>query len=205
MSDIKNIISIRNVTTEENVPSLSGLDLMDAPEISIINLANIANEEYTSGLSLARKKIEQATLLVRNDLMSALAANRVIPNLEAKKYNTGEFKPAITFPAEAKERGITLYKNSRIRGSLRKLKIHKVKIYPLVDVADVQLKIYDDYTGGVVSTYNVNLTANQINSFDVGYEVKGSFARVALDGTNLPVAGAYLTCFTGCPMYSALI
>lgn len=198
MSDIKNIISVRDVTTEENVPSLSGLDLMDAPEISIINLANIANEEYTSGLSLARKKIEQATLLVRNDLMSALAANRVIPNLDAKRHNTGEFKPAITFPAEAKERGITLYKNSRIRGSLRKLKIHKVKIYPLADVADVQLKIYDDYTGGVVSTYNVNLTANQVNSFDVGYEVKGSFARVVLDGTNVPVAGAYLTCFTGC-------
>jgi hypothetical protein len=64
MSDIQNIISIRDVTTEENVPSLSGLDLMDAPEISIINLANIANEEYTSGLALARKKIEQATLLV---------------------------------------------------------------------------------------------------------------------------------------------
>jgi len=198
MSDIKNIISIRDATTAENVPSLSGLDLMDAPEISIINLASIANEEYTSGLALARKKIEQATLLVRNDLVSALTVNRVLPNLDAKKHNTGEFKPTITFAAEAKERGLTLYKNNRIRGGLRKLKVHKVKIYPLADAADVELKIYDDYAGGIVSMYNINLIANQVNSFDVNYEVKGSFARVVLDGTDVPVAGSYLTCFTGC-------
>jgi hypothetical protein len=122
----------------------------------------------------------------------------VIPNLDAKKHSTGEFKPAITFPAEAKERGLTLYKNNRIQGALRKLKIHKVKVYPLADAADVQLKIYDDYAGGIVSTYNVNLIANQANSFDVNYLVKGSYARVVLDGTNVPVAGTYLTCFTGC-------
>lgn len=198
MSDIKNIISIRDVTTEENVPSLSGLDLMDAPEISIINLANIANEEYTSGLALARKKIEQATLLVRNDLMSALVANHVIPNLDTKRHSTGEFKQAITFPAEAKERGLTLYKNSRIHGALRKLKIHTAKVYPLADAADVQLKIYDDYAGGMVTTYKVNLTANRVNVFDISYEIKGSYARVVLDGSNVPVASSYLTCFTGC-------
>lgn len=198
MSEIKNIISIRGATTEENVPSLSGFDLMDAPEISLINLANIANEEYISGLALARKKIEQATLLVKNDLMAALAANHVMPNLTAKKYNTGEFKPEVTYPAEARERGITLYKNSKIRGTLRRLKIHTVKVYPLAEVSGVALKVYDDYAGGQVTTYNVNLVADKVNTFSIGYEVKGSFARVLLDGTNVPVASSYLTCFTGC-------
>ncbi len=198
MSEIKNIISIRDVTTEENVPSLSGLDLMDAPEISILNLAHIASEEYTSGLELARRKVEQATLLVRNDLMSCLAANHVLPDITAKKYSTGEFKTAITFPAEAKERGVTLYKNSRIRGQLRKLKIHAVQVYPLAEANTVSLKIYDDYAGGTVSTYNVNLEPNKVNTFNVNYVVKGTFARVLLDGTNVPVAGAYLTSFTGC-------
>jgi hypothetical protein len=198
MSQLQNIISIRDITTEENVPSLSGLDLMDAPEISILNLAHIANEEYVTGLNLAKKKITQATTLVRNDLMSALAANNVIPRLDAKLHSTGEFKTQVTFPAEAKERGLTLYKNNRIKGKLRKLKIQNVKVYPLADAAGATLKIYDDYAGGTVSTYQVDMAADKVNTYKVDYEVKGSFARVLLDGTDVPVASAYLTCFTGC-------
>ncbi len=198
MSCIDNIISVRDISNNEAVTSLSGLDLMDAPEISILNLAKIANEEYVTGLNLARKKAAQAALLVRNDLLSALAANNVIPNIAAKSYTTGEFKPAVTFPAEAKERGVTLYKNKRIRGALRKLRIQKVHVYALAAAEDVNLKIYDDYAGGVVSTYKVNLAANEVSTFNVAYEVKGSFARVLLNGTDVPVASSYLTCFTGC-------
>lgn len=198
MSQLQNIISVRDITTEENVPSLSGLDLMDAPEVSILNLAHIANEEYVTGLNLAKKKIAQATTLVRNDLMSALAANNVIPRLDAKLHSTGEFKTQVTFPAEAKERGVTLYKNNRIKGKLRKLKIQNVKVYPLADAAGATLKIYDDYAGGTVSTYQVDMAADKVNTYKVDYEVKGSFARVLLDGTDVPVASAYLTCFTGC-------
>jgi hypothetical protein len=199
MNKLNNIISVRDVCCDDcNTTSLSGLDLMDAPELSILNLANIANEEYVTGLNLARKKVEQATILVRNDLMSVMAANHVMPNLTDKRYSTGEFKPSITFPAEAKERGLTVYKNSRIRGQLRKLVIHTIKVYPLADAEDVTLKIYDDYTGGIVSTYNIALVANQVNSFNVAYEMKGSFVRVVLDGTDVPVASSYLTCLTGC-------
>jgi hypothetical protein len=199
MNKLNNIISVRDVCcTDCTSTSLSGLDLMDAPEISILNLASIANEEYVTGLNLARKKVEQAGIMVRNDLMSILAANNVIPNLTDKKYSTGEFKTTITFPAEDKERGLTVYKNNRIKGQLRKLVIHTIKIYPLADAEDVSLKIYDDYAEGIVSTYNISLVANQVNTFNVAYELKGSFARVLLDGTNVPVASSYLTCFTGC-------
>lgn len=198
MSQLQNIISVRDVCAEEQVVSLSGLDLMDAPEISAKNLANIANEEYVTGLNLARKKVTQATILVRNDLMSALAANKVMPNIIAKKHTTGEFKTTINYPAEAKERGLTLYKNRKMKGALRKLVIHNVHIYSLANVDGAVLKIYDDYAGGTVSTYNVDVEANKVNTFNVEYELKGSFARVLLDGTNVPVAGTYLTCFTGC-------
>ncbi len=183
---------------EEQAQSLSGLDLMDAPEISARNLANIANEEYITGLNLARKKVAQALILVRNDMMSVMAANRVLPNLVAKKYTVGEFKTTINYPAEPKERGLTLYKNRKIKGNLRKLKIHEVQVYALADVEGAMLKIYDDYANGMVSTYTIDLLANQVNTFNVEYEIKGSFARVLLDGTNVPVAGTYLTCFTGC-------
>ena len=198
MNLLNNIISVRDVCAAEPAESLSGLDLMDAPELSPLNLASIANEEYVTGLNLARKKAEQAVILVRNDMMSVLAANNVIPNLSAKLHTTGTFKTNVTFPAEAKERGLTVYKNKRIKGGLRKLKIKTVKIYPLADAEDVELKVYDDYAEGTVTTYTVNLTANEVNTFKIDYELKGSFARVLLDGTNVPVGSAYLTCFTGC-------
>lgn len=198
MNQLENIISVRDARCNDQPISLSGLDLMDAPEISILNLANIANEEYVTGIELAKAKVQQATILVRNDMMSALAANHIIPNLTNKRYTTGEFKPSITFPAEVQERGLTLYKNSRIKGQLRKLKIHAVKVYPLADKEQAVLKIYDDYSGGTVSTYHIDLKANEVNTFNIAYEVKGTFARVLLDGTGVPVGSAYLTCFTGC-------
>lgn len=198
MNQIQNIISVRDVCVNEQPDSLSGLDLMDSPEISIKNLANIANEEYVSGLNLAKKKVVQALILVRNDMMSVMAANKVVPNLSVKHHTIGEFKTNINYPAEAKERGVTLYKNRKIKGNLRRLKIHNVEVYALADATDVELKIYDDYAGGTISTYNVDLEANKVNTFNIEYELKGSFARVLLDGTNVPVAGTYLTCFTGC-------
>lgn len=198
MSLLQNIISVRDVCAGEQPESLSGLDLMDAPEISALNLANIANEEYVTGLNLAKKKTEQAIILVRNDMMSVMVANRVVPGLSEKKHTAGTFKPTINYPAEAKERGLTLYKNRKIKGSLRKLKIHAIQVFPLASMEGATLKIYDDYAGGTVSTYTIDLVANEVNSFNVGYEVKGSFARVLLDGTDMPVAGTYLTCFTGC-------
>lgn len=199
MSQLEHIISVRDVCAgEETQESLSGLDLMDAPEISARNLANIANEEYITGLNLAKKKVQQAIILVRNDMMSVMAANKVMPLLSVKKYTIGEFKTTVNYPAEAKERGVTLYKNKKIRGALRKLTIHNVQVYALADKEQATLKIYDDCAGGVISTYHIDLLANQVNTFNVEYTIKGTFARVLLDGADVPVAGTYLSCFTGC-------
>lgn len=171
---------------------------MDAPEISTLNLAKIANEDYVSGLNLARRKVQQATMLVRNDLMQALAASNYLPNLTATTYRTGTFVTSTTYPAENKDRGLTLHKNPKIKGDLRKLVIHKVKVYPLASKDDMSLVVQDDYAGGIETTYSIDLVANEENTFDIAYTVKGTQARVYINGTDVPVASAYLTCFTGC-------
>lgn len=178
--------------------SLSGLYLMDAPEISSLNLAKEANEDYVSGLALATAKRDLALTLVKNDLMSVMAANNVVPNILATRYDTGVFKPDVTFGAEAVERGLTVYRNSRIRGNLRKTVIHYVQIYPLVDAENVEFKIYDDGNGGTVTTYSFDLTGGEVNKFTLEYTIIGTYARLLLDGTEVSVASSYLTCFTGC-------
>lgn len=177
---------------------LSGLFLMDAPEISTKNLANIANEDYISGKELARKKIDLAVKLFQNDLMSVLAQSGFLPDISTKTYSSGDFVTTKTFPAEAKERGVVLYRNRRHTGNLRKTVIHKVFVYPLNSATDVSLKVYEDYTGGIVSTYTVDLIGNEVNTFGIDHKLKGTYAKVVLDGTNVSVASSYLTCMTGC-------
>lgn len=196
MSCLDNIISIRGVC--DNDTSLSGLDLMDAPELSPLNLSKIANEEYISWKELATNKLSQATKLIRNDLMSFLAANNIAPNVMDTHYDTGVIKTSTTYSTASVERGLTLYKNMNTKGKLRKTIIHKIKIYPLNNANDVALKIYDQGNDGTITTYSVDLVANQLNTFDVDYTVIGTYARVVLDGTDVSVASSYLTCFTGC-------
>lgn len=117
---------------------------------------------------------------------------------ERKLHSSGTFQPAISFPAEAKERGMTIYRNKRYASPEKQLVINTVKIYPLESKVDALLRIYDDFEGGKTSTCIVELTKNQVNTFKLDYVVHGTFARVLLDGTDLPVAGSFLTCHTGC-------
>lgn len=198
MACLDNIIGVKN---DCDAISLSGLWLFDAPEISINTLANTANEKYTAGLTLAADKVRLATTLVRNDLLTYLSQSKVAPNVMDAHYNTGIFKPGIPFAAEEKYRGVVLYRNRGIKGTLRKTIIHKIKIYPLADATGVTVKIIDNYPGDGVGTetaYSFDLTAGQVNSFDVEYTLLGSYARVVMYGADVPVASCYLTCFTGC-------
>lgn len=198
MSCLDSIISINGFCGENQATSLSGLDLFDAPEISAKNLSNIATETYITGKKLATAKFNLAKTLVKNDLMSVMGANNIIPNILDQKLTCGEFRPSTTIGADPVERGITLFRNKNIRGMLRKTTIHTIKIYPLVSVDSVTVKIYDDYAGGMVSEYNFALTANEVNEFDVEYTIKGSYARVVMNGEDIPVSSAYLTMCAGC-------
>jgi len=196
-SCLDNIISVKNLCGETE-PSLSGLDLFDAPEVSTKVLAMAANEEFITGRNLAISRVELATKLIKNDLQSVMAANNVLPNLTDITYEAATFKTGVVIPALAVNRGLVLYRSPKIKGSLRKTKIHNVYVYPLVNATNVTLNIYDEYAGGILNEYVVDLTANQINTFDVEYLVRGKYARVYINGDSLSFASSYLTCFTGC-------
>lgn len=197
MGCLDNIISVNNNCTE----SLSGLDLLDAPELSTLNLAAMANEDVQSGMALATAKISLATKLVRNDIMSIMAAANILPEVTDIHYNTGVFRTNKVIAAEPYFRGLVLYKNRKSSGKLRKNKIHKVSIFPLNNATDVTLKLIDAYpTADLVTETSIviDLVANQVNEIDLDYVVRGEWVKILLDGTDVSVASSYLTCFTGC-------
>jgi hypothetical protein len=177
--------------------SLSGLYVFDAPEISTKNIANIVNEDTVNGKALIAEKITLAKTLIYNDFMSIVTSNGFIAQLSDHHYQSGEFDITKTYAAEAnKERGLILKRVGQrgIRGTV----IYNVYVYPLADKTDAELNIYEDYNGGIVSTYTVDLVANEVNTFEINHKLKGSYAKVLLDGTDLPVVSSKLTCTTGC-------
>lgn len=202
MGCLDNYISLNGYCGDEQTTPLSGYDLFDAPEISKTNLANIANEDYISGKALAQAKITQAIRGVKNDLMKLMAANDIIPYITDQRLTTGRFQTGTTIEAAAYERGQTLFRNPKIKGKLRKLTIHTVKIYPLVDADSATLKIYDCYLnstdGAIENTYNIALVANQTNEFNVAYTVQNDYARVVLNGEDISLASSFLTMCAGC-------
>ena len=195
MACIDNIIAVNDKCGDV---SESGLYLFDAPEISLKNLAKIANEDYVSGVELAKQKISQAAILIRNDFMTVLASSGFIPSLDNRGYSSGDFNTTKIYPAEAKERGLIIKKNRRFRGKTRVTKIRNVYVYPTVSAEGVQLKVYEDYNGGIVSIYDVDLTANEINTIPIDHIIKGNWAKVLIDGTSIPMVSSELTCTTGC-------
>jgi hypothetical protein len=181
------------------VPSLSGFDLMMAPEITQRNLAATATENYMSGWNLAKEKLQQAQLFVRNDFIAALQSNNVMANQDERIYDTSIFNTDVSKGMAPAERGIVLFRSSKIRGKLRKLRITEVTIYPLTDVASTYLTVYDVVGNTeIASRYNVALVAGQENTFKLDYLVKGTHARVTLDNTAIELASAPVTCFEGC-------
>lgn len=194
MSCLDNIVTFKDKCGDEPI-STSGYSLSKAPEISPTALAAIANEKYVDGASLTQSVLELAILEVKNDFLGVLAGNAVMPNILNITYTTSQFNIANPLSATPKERGITLYKTNKAKGRMKKMTIKKVSVLPLVNVPDANVLIYDD---GLQYSYPVTLTANLINTIEVNHVVKGSFARVLVDNTDIPMASAILTCFIGC-------
>lgn len=191
---LKNIVTISDGCRVGNwLPSTSGYDLMRAPEISINNLASMANENYVSGMAMLRSIMDQALVEVSNDFIAVLNTNQVATNIVQRSYRTSDFIPGVSMGTSPQERGITLYKSKKIRGNLRKPKITSIDIYPLEDVAETWLNIYD---AGKRYGYKISLVANQINTFNLEHIMKGKFARVVL--SNVEVASSFVECGEGC-------
>lgn len=195
---------IDNIVVLDNscgVTPLSGLYLIDAPEISTLNLARTATEKDISGKALANRILTNAGVMVRNDMLSVLAANQMLLDVTDKKHETTKFTPTTTISAAAKERGLVLYKKDQygFRNSIKKTVITKIQIYSLTTVNDVPVYIHD--TGlkeAITSTYSIDLVADEITEVTVNYEVLGAQATVSMDCTNVATASGYLTCFVGC-------
>ena len=192
MSCLDNIVTTGLCDDEQ--PSLSGFTLVDAPEITIRNLNDSASETYVQGIKLANAKIRLAYIQVKNDLLGAMQVNNVIPTLVEQLYNTSTFNPSVTIAAANIERGITLHKNPRYRGKIRKTCIAKIQVYPLAS-GNTDILIYD---GGVKTTYPVALVANQVNTFEIDYQLCSAFARVLINDNSFPMASAISICGIGC-------
>lgn len=195
MSCLDNIVSVKQCGESS---SLSGLDIFDAPEISTNILANIASEEYIQGRALAVDKVNLAVKMVRNDLQSVMAANNVLPNITDISYIAGTFKGSTSLGASTKQRGVSLHRNPKIQGKMNKQVIHNVYLYPLTSKNAVNVYIYDEWAGGTLTTYELNLVANQSNTLNVEYTILGRYARVFIQDGEVSMASTYLTCFTGC-------
>lgn len=200
-SCLDNIVTIRDIKCPGNsVPSASGFDLMDAPEISTVKLNSIADEVYGTGMKLAQEKLKLATVMLQNDLIGFLAANRIAPRLFNPPVASGTFNTSAPLPGVAdSERGfsVTLQRNAR-GGALRVLRIKTVKVYALQNATAAKINIAVPHPAGggqwLNTFWTVDLIGGQINEFLIDHAVTASQFRVTLSDTTVSVASTSLNC-----------
>lgn len=187
---LENIVTVRDYCADAPVMSSSGYDLMDAPEINLSNLSDLANAEYRTGLDLLRNCIRLALRDIETDFISVLMANRIAAVNSGYDISTGGFTTEYR-NGSANAKGIVVYKNST-RG-IRRVKIKKISIYPVSDHASVPLKFIDN---GKESTINVQLVGGRVNHFNIDYFVEGTDVKILLEGVE--TYSSTLTCLLGC-------
>lgn len=191
-SCLDNIVTIKPLCG--NTVSVSGYDLMNAPEISYKQVAAIANEQYVKGLHLLQAKLGLAVTDVKNDFIGLIHSKGFAIGHVGGSFDSGVFNPNIQNPASSAERGLVVYAAPAGRG-LSRLSISEISIYPLVSATGVPVKIYDN---GNVYSYLFDLVANQKNIFQINHLMQGSFAKVVFNQTDIPTASSRVTCFVGC-------
>lgn len=198
MSCLDTIVSLGICPDAE--ASLSGFKLLNAPGISIKNLANVASENYVQGTELAMEKKELSLLQVKNDFIAALQANKVVASITDPVYDTSQFNTGSSVGTSSNPRGITIHKVGQ-KSQLRQTYLKAIEVYP-TGSGDGDIKIYDGYN---VYTYPVNLVADQINVFTEN-ELDGfpfltnpnsSTLKILLH-TTVPLISSVITCKTGC-------
>lgn len=190
---LKNIISA-NVGCGEVVESLSGYDILDAPEISTNNLASITNEDQITVKKLLDEKIRLATLDVTNDFLGLLNSNKIMANLLNQSYDVANYTVSVIPPASTLERGFDFYKAKAVRSNIRKTRITSLSLYALGD-GDTTIKIYD---GNTVASFPITAVNGNVSTIKVDYIVKSDMIRVVTDNSVIPVGSSLLTCMVGC-------
>lgn len=175
--------------------------LINAPGISIKNLANIATESYTSGVNLAMEKKALTILQFKNDFIGALQSNNVIAYPSKPEYTTSIFNPNSSMGTFAGDRGVVLHK-AKWKGKLRNTVIKSIDCYPMSSGAG-SIKIIE---GNRVTEWTVNFTAGTVNTFDADNLIDfpytlspySEYVKVVIDQTTIAFSSAEVTCKTGC-------
>lgn len=191
---LQNIVSVSNPCEAVKEVSLSGYDLLDAPELSVSNISQIANSDEPNGYLFLKKQLEYAIRDVNNDFIALLNSNNLIVQTGVSSISTGEFSNAYTNAANQKQ-GITIHRNANKRpNSIKKLVLKDVLIYPTQDHEQTTLYIQD---GTEITEIAIKLYGNRINRFPIEYTAKNSdHLHVYLD--NVETYSSQLTCLLGC-------
>lgn len=198
MSCLDNIISVRNYCSNIKPDSLSGLDLMDAPELNQSKMAAMVDADFIKGYDLAKDVVRRAGIELTNDFIAVLAANRVASDIIDTVHQSSKFDSGTTYPSVNYERGFTLYKANPYKSKLKQVIITKLFLNA-VDASEAgAIKIYDN---GKVTTFNVAIVAG-LNEYPVNYVLSGDSARIVLSADSVAVYATPLICHVGCNGHS---
>lgn len=195
MGSYNNIVTL-GLPPDDGV-SLSGLQLIDAPGLTIKTLNETANETYINGINLALKKKQLALVLFQNDFVGALHANNVVTTLSEPIYDTAVFNPGLNLGSSTLERGTMIMPSGQYRGVLRTLNVKNIQFFPLTS-GSATIKIYDGFTQTVYPP--VSLTAGSINTFASTYTVdkRSTGIKILVDAPTVQFASAQIICGEGC-------
>lgn len=195
MNCLQNIVSVSNPCESVKVQSASGYDILDAPELSLSNISQIANSDEPNGYLFLKKQLEFAVRDVNNDFIALLNTNNLIVQLGKDSISTGEFTSSyVNVPNE--KQGITIHRNLNQHrpNSIKKLSIRNILIYPTQDHTSTILYIQD---GVEVTEIPIQLFGNRINKFTIDYVVKNA-DHVSIYLDNIETYSSQLTCLIGC-------
>ena len=191
---LSNIVSVSNPCTNEKIISSSGYDILDAPEINLSNIAQIANSDTPNGYEFLKKQLSNATRDVVNDFIALLNTNNLITKIFSTSIVTGEFNSSYTNTANNKQ-GISINRNLKNHrpNSIKKLVVQDVLIYPISDHTNTNLFIQD---GSEMKEIPIQLIGGKINKFSINHRIENSKVNIYLD--NIPTYASNLTCLVGC-------
>lgn len=180
--------------------STSGFTLLQAPGMNLKNFANIAID--SSGIDMVMEKKALTILQLKNDFIGEMQMRNVVMQQSSPVYNTSVLNPNINKGTYTGFRGLTLHKNAKYRGRLRKTRIKSIDIYSFTD-GETQLKLDD---GINTYTWDIELVANSVNTFnetnldDFPYTLSmdSDYVRVLVDTTNVELSSAEIRCMIGC-------
>lgn len=191
---LKNIVSVKDYCNlDNNQESLSGYELMTAPELSLSTIQAMIKDDQTKTRDFLISQLDLATLEIRNDFLGVITANEYVANISEEVFESSSFGSDL-LPASNLERGLSWYAVSNQYNSIKAAKIQNIYLNSNEDKNGVVIKIYD---GDSLSSFTVNVKVG-INTFAVNYPIKSRFIKVVMDSNQIITRSTTLTCFIGC-------